>query len=302
MDTTKTDIRVVSLCTGYGGLDIGLSRVLPACRTILACEIEAYAIANLVQKTEEGGCGDPFPVWSDVKTLPLDVIPEEHEITQFGWPCQPFSLSGKKRADEDPRHIFPFIKNAIRITRPQYIFGENVPGIITAKLSGNYWEDPAGTPVLLHVIRELERIGYQCSWGIFSASEVGLPQERQRVFLLGKRKDAQPLPVAYPESESSQGADHANECREGSENWIQVQPRRSDLRRGTFPARPGEPKSHGELPRICKRGLGRAVNGAGSRLDTFSTERITLLGNGVVPATAALAFSTLYKELTNNEP
>ena len=298
MDTTKTDTRVVSLCTGYGGIDIGLRRVLPSCRTILACEVEAYAIANYLQKVEEERCGDPFPIWSDIKTLPLEVIPEGHEVTQFGWPCQPFSLSGKKRADEDPRHLFPHIKNAIRVTKPQYLFGENVPGIITAKLSGDYWSDPAGTPVLLHVIRELERIGYTTTWGIFSASEVGLPHERQRVFVFGKRQDAQPLPVAYSEGESTQGTHYADERRANPLDRIQVEPRRSNLRCGTRPARPGEPRADGELPRIHKRGLAGAANGAGCRVDTFPTERITLLGNGVVPATAALAFRTLYKELS----
>jgi len=62
---------------------------------------------------------------------------------------------------------------------------ENVEGIISSKLKGGGWNDPEGTPVLLHVLRELERTGYKCTWGIFSASEVGAPHQRKRVFIVG---------------------------------------------------------------------------------------------------------------------
>jgi hypothetical protein len=102
--------------------------------------------------------------------------------------CQPFSAAGKKGSEEDPRHLFPYIKEIINDYRPKTVFLENVEGIISAKLKSEGWNDPIGTPVLLHVLREMERIGYKCTWGIFSASEVGAPHQRKRVYIMGKQR------------------------------------------------------------------------------------------------------------------
>ena len=67
---------------------------------------------------------------------------------------------------------------------------ENVEGIVSAKLSGDEWADPAGTSVLLHVLRELERRGYKATWDAASADGTGAPHERKRVFILAVRADA----------------------------------------------------------------------------------------------------------------
>jgi DNA (cytosine-5)-methyltransferase 1 len=64
-----------------------------------------------------------------------------------------------------------------------------VEGIISSKLKSEEWSDPEGTSVLLHVLRELERLGYQATAGVFSAAEVGAPHQRKRVFILGVRDD-----------------------------------------------------------------------------------------------------------------
>jgi DNA (cytosine-5)-methyltransferase 1 len=64
------------------------------------------------------------------------------------------------------------------------VFLENVEGIISAKLIGDGWRDPAGTPVLLHVLRELERMGYRATAGVFSSAEIGASHQRKRVYIL----------------------------------------------------------------------------------------------------------------------
>ena len=155
-------------------------------RTVAYVEIEAFAVANLVAKMETGEL-DAAPVWTNLKTLPLEVFRGNVSIVSGGFPCQPFSAAGTRNADDDPRHLFPYIKNAISTIRPEWVFLENVEGIISAKLKSDGWSDPVGTPVLLHVIRELERVGYQCAWGVFSAAEVGAPHQRKRVFILAHR-------------------------------------------------------------------------------------------------------------------
>jgi len=187
VDTTKK-FNHISLCTGYGGIDLGLARVIKGLRAIAYCEIELYAIENLIDKMEKGIIA-PAPIWSNLKTFPFKEFHGCVDILSGGFPCQPFSSAGRRNGDTDPRHLFPFIKQGIIDSRPAFVLLENVRGIISSKLQSDEWIDPKDTPVLLHVIRELERIGYECHWGIFSARETGLPHLRQRVFILGKRTD-----------------------------------------------------------------------------------------------------------------
>jgi site-specific DNA-cytosine methylase len=157
-------------------------------RTIAYCEIELYAIENLVSKMEKGLL-EPTPIWSNLKTFPFSDFRGTVDFISGGFPCQPFSTAGRQRGDTDPRHLFPFIKRGIEQCRPAFVFLENVRGIVNAKLQSDEWSDPKGTSVLLHVCRELERIGYIVEWGLFTARETGLPHLRHRVFILGTRRD-----------------------------------------------------------------------------------------------------------------
>jgi len=323
VDTAKA-ITHISLCAGYGGIDIGLKRCLPTLRTILVSEIEAYAVANLVAKMEAGQL-DPAPIWTDLKTLPLDCIPKGVSILSGGFPCQPFSSAGKREGDEDPRHLFPYIKNAIRTIQPRIVFLENVEGIISAKLKGDEWSDPAGTPVLLHVIRELERVGYRATAGVFSASECGAPHQRKRVFILARRNEGPPVPTDDCRSRVSRGEigeraqfELANSKSQRLEGHLGVQTGCSEPGRdssqpkgqiggcncgGTpWPALKGEPQHEWEEPRVVFR-LGGATDGVTSGLDPTANrvDRLRLLGNGVVPDTCEVAFRTLYKELVDGD-
>ena len=274
VDTTKA-ITHVSLCAGYGGIDIGLKRCLPTLRTILVSEIEAYAVANLVAKMEAGEL-DPCPIWTDLKTLPLDSIPENISILSGGFPCQPFSAAGKREGDKDPRHLFPYIKNAIRTIQPQWVFLENVEGIISAKLKSDGWADPAGTPVLLHVLRELERVGYRATAGVFSAAEVGATHQRKRVFILAhskcsRFKSRRDNTRAQEESESVHSGKTTELAHSGStrssvrlsepQQWKEGNAEVFDYRSyRNWPARPGETQHEWEEPRVVGDAEGRQVH------------------------------------------
>ena len=176
MDITKT-ITHLSLCSGYEGIGLGLRRVLPNLREIAYVEREGFPIANLVAKMEAGEL-DAAPVFTDVKTFPYGKFLGCVDILSGGFPCQPFSAAGKRKATEDPRHLFPFIAEGIRECKPRIVFLENVAGIISAKTAD-------GESVLQYVLRELEGLGYRATAGIFSAEEVGAPHQRKRVFILG---------------------------------------------------------------------------------------------------------------------
>ena len=304
---TQANYSHVSLCTGYGGIDIGLRRVLPSCRTILACEVEAYACAVLLSKMEEGQL-DACPIWTDIKTLPLEVIPKGIFVLSGGFPCTPFSVAGVRKTDDDPRHLFPYIKDAIRSIQPKWVFLENVEGIISAKLGGDGWEDPAGTPVLLHVLRELERIGYEPAWGIFSAEECGHPHQRKRVFILAKMGDtrssqANGLPCA--EKREPHGETRHSSFKMGDTKFTRLERHpesehpASGWQISSRPVAPPDfPQHEWERPRtISKSGICGAIDGVGSRLDTTEhrVDRLRMIGNGCCPDTVAKAWQTLIK-------
>jgi DNA (cytosine-5)-methyltransferase 1 len=173
MDTSKA-VTHVGLCAGYGGIELGLQRAIPDLRTVALCEIEAFAIANLVSKME-AGLMDPAPIWPDLKTFPWAAFRDRVDILTGGYPCQPFSAAGQRKGKQDPRHLWPWIADGIRLLRPRICFFENVEGHISLGLSD--------------VIEDLAGMGYRTTWGIFSASECGAPHQRKRVFILAYRCD-----------------------------------------------------------------------------------------------------------------
>tara|TARA_R110002012_G_scaffold4795_3_gene21971 strand:- start:13572 stop:14120 length:549 start_codon:yes stop_codon:yes gene_type:complete len=180
VDNSKI-ITHLSLCSGYEGIGIGLRRIFPNVREIAHVEIEAYAVANLVSKMERGSL-HPAPIYTDLKTFPFKDFCGQVDFISAGFPCQPFSVaSANPKADKDPRHLYPYIAKGISACRPTYVILENVYGIITSKTRN-------GQSVLQYVLGDLEERGYKVATGIFSASEVGAPHLRKRVFILANRR------------------------------------------------------------------------------------------------------------------
>jgi site-specific DNA-cytosine methylase len=174
---TPQTIDCIEWCFGYGGNHLGIKRVVPSLRCIAASEIETYACANLVAKME-AGLLEPFPIWTDLKTFPCEQFRNLVDIFIASYPCQPFSSSGQRKGADDPRHLWPYVRRAAEIIRPRFVFFENVEGHVSLGLR--------------EVLTELALLGYRVensrgepTWGIFSSAEVGAPQNRKRVFILG---------------------------------------------------------------------------------------------------------------------
>lgn len=174
-------LRTISLCYGYGGVELGIESTGQPIRNILISEIEAYPIAVALKKMQKGEMVS-CPVWTNLKTLDARPYKGCVDLLTAGFPCQPFSAAGSRKADKDPRHLFPDILRIIDECRPRRVFFENVEGIISAKMHDN-------TPVLLYVLRTLESRGYRATWSIFSAEECGAPHRRKRVFIMADCKD-----------------------------------------------------------------------------------------------------------------
>ncbi len=112
---------VISFCTGYGGLELGIGRAGVDVRIVCNVEIEAFVQANLVAKTEEGRM-DNAPIWTDLKTFPASIFRGKVRGITGGYPCQPFSSAGKRKGEEDPRHLWPYIRKHVRTIRPLWCF------------------------------------------------------------------------------------------------------------------------------------------------------------------------------------
>lgn len=194
MDPTGPTL--ISFCTGYAGLELGIERALGRpCRVLAYSEIEAFAIENLAAKVQAGFL-PAAPVWSDLRSFPGKAFHGMVDILCGGYPCQPWSSAGKRLGKADPRHLWPFFRAQIHAIHPRVVFFENVEGHVSLGLST--------------VLSDLEEDGYQATWGLFSAAEVGAPHRRKRVFILGYAKsDDQrgfPFPPVYREGVTAGGS------------------------------------------------------------------------------------------------
>ena len=303
MDTTEELPTVISFCSGYAGIERGLDLAGIRHRVIAYVEIEAFAIANLVSKMESGQL-DPAPIYTDLKTFPSELFRDAVDIITGGYPCQPFSAAGKRLGEKDPRHLWPYIREHIYTIQPARVFLENVEGHISMGLSS--------------VISDLEEDCYRPAWGIFSAREVGAPHQRKRVYILGYSQHDGSLATTERRSIEEASTDNKERKESSCESEGASQSRSSgDLQAGKLADTESqrvqglrasgeqEPGAYGETELSVRQGqrprqanwepeprVGRVVDGCADRVD-----RIRLLGNGVVPQTAAKAWQVLSSRL-----
>jgi DNA (cytosine-5)-methyltransferase 1 len=256
-------------------------------------EREGFPVANLVAKMEAGAL-DAAPIFTDAKTFPYGKFRGCVDILSGGFPCQPFSSAGVRQGVEDPRHLFPYIADGIRECQPRIVFLENVEGIISAKTGD-------GESVLQYVLKELEGMGYRSTAGIFSASEIGAPHQRKRVFILGVRHELGDTSSKRCEQNtalrSEQQASWTNEVSGESHQELadpnngggnqDRQP--TELRTGgieqspihRWPARPGEAQQEWEEPRVVVNPSSKGLEGTtGPSLQTSDEGLTDTDGNG----------------------
>ena len=177
MDTTKKYIRHLSLCSGYEGLGLDSEEFSQMCEKSLMLKSKPSLWRTWLRR------------WKRVKFIQhlcSRTLKSSHSQSFVdAWTsCQEGSLANlfrsrkEEEGTEDPRHLFPYILEGIKQCRPVVVFLENVEGIISSKTAD-------GESVLKYVLQSLEAVGYRATAGVFSASEVGAPHQRKRVFIMG---------------------------------------------------------------------------------------------------------------------
>jgi DNA (cytosine-5)-methyltransferase 1 len=182
-------MNIGSLFSGAGALDIAVEEVFDA-TTSWYSEINPAASKVLAHNNPD------TPNIGDITCINWDVWPEIHpeilvpvDILCGGWPCQPFSVAGKKKGIHDHRALWPYVARAVRTLRPRIVVLENVPAVLTA---GEFDR----------VANDLAACGYDFAWTCFRASDVGAPHRRERIFVVAHadnaRRSEQRRPVAVP--------------------------------------------------------------------------------------------------------
>ena len=128
-----------------------------------------------------------FP-YGDITKIPLDSIPH-HDVLAAGFPCQPFSISGKMKGFEDTRGTLIYnVFQIIQAKEPQVVFLENVKHLIHHN-SGH---------TLQTILAGLGNLGYKTSYTILNASDFGVPQNRERIYIVAFRNDIAPKEFIFP--------------------------------------------------------------------------------------------------------
>ena len=259
-------LRGLSICSGIGGLDLGLGLALGGrYRTVGYVERDAFAAAVLVARMADARL-DPAPIWDDLATFDGRAWRGAVDLVSAGFPCQPASSAGSRKGIEDHRWIWPLLAGLLRDIRPRYVFLENVRGLLSVSDGHGFGE----------VVGDLARLGFDAEWGVFRASDAGAPHRRERVFILGWMGDADEPGL---EGRSLRGAGRTDEPAIGSRGGAVAWP-------------PGPADADGWRRYLASGGpepaVRRGTDGLRHRVD-----RLRCLGNGVVPDQAAVAFRAL---------
>lgn len=283
-----TDVRIGSLCTGYGGLDMAAVSVFGGGLAWWS-DIEVGPMKVMEHHHPEApNIGDVKAVdWSSVE--PVDVL-------TAGYPCQPFSTAGKGKGTDDPRHIWPWIAYGVAHLRPQYVVLENV----AAHLRKGFGV----------VAGDLSALGYDLAWSVVRASDVGAAHRRERLYIVAAdttSEYARCIPKGSGARQPLQPVGGRSHPDRGSFDWGEYATRIRLWER--IIGRPApEPTTRGPKggvrvsPHFAEWLMGAPAGHITGVPGVGLNEQLKLAGNGVVPQQAEHAIRGLLPRLFEEVP
>jgi site-specific DNA-cytosine methylase len=168
----------VSLFTGIGGID--LAAEMAGFRSAAVCEIDPKLRRVLALNFPEA------VQFGDVKEVTGEALRRDGigrvDLLSAGFPCQPHSVAGKRKADADPRDLWPEVVRVLGEVKPRWFLGENVRGLLSS----------ADGRMLGGIFRDLADLGYRVGWGTWGADEAcQASHRRDRVFIVGHLANCQ---------------------------------------------------------------------------------------------------------------
>lgn len=164
-------MKIISLFSGAGGLDLGL--IQAGNEVVWANDIDKDAVA-----TYRENIGNHI-ICDDIKNIDITNLPDA-DVVVGGFPCQGFSVANRMRAlDDDRNQLYKFFYNTILIKQPKFFIAENVKGILSLGKG----------EAIKQIVEDFEEAGYITSVNLVNLANYGVPQGRQRVLIIGQRKD-----------------------------------------------------------------------------------------------------------------
>lgn len=190
-------MRVVSLFSGAGGLDLGFK--MAGHEIVWADDLYADAV-----ETYRHNLGDHI-ICKDISEVEATDIPE-CDIMIGGFPCQGFSVANMNRHVGDERNeLYKQLLRLVREKNPKFFVAENVKGIVNLD-KGKIFE---------MILNDFSAIGYKVDYDILNAADYGVPQTRQRVIIIGVREDVD-FEYVFPK------ATHDKDGKDGLPHWVSV--------------------------------------------------------------------------------
>ncbi len=195
---TNNSPTVVSLFSGAGGMDLGFKNA--GFNIIWANDNDSDSV-----KTYNINFGEHC-VLADIENVPSTEIPNA-DVVIGGFPCQGFSVANMKRSKDDSRNkLYLEMKRVINDLKPKAFLAENVKGLLTMEKG----------EVFKMILKEFSDVGYDCKYTLFNAANYGVPQTRQRVMILGIRKDLNPN-INFPPNPT-----HSKQPLDGLRPWVSI--------------------------------------------------------------------------------
>ncbi len=164
-------MKIVSLFSGAGGLDLGLK--IAGHNIVWANDIAKDAV-----ETYKRNIGN-YIICEDIKNIEIEQIPNA-DVVVGGFPCQGFSVANLKRNIFDERNLlYKYFYEIVKFKQPKYFIAENVKGILSLD-KGN---------IVKQIEKDFIEAGYMISVKLVQMADYGVPQNRQRVFFIGNRCD-----------------------------------------------------------------------------------------------------------------
>jgi len=307
-------MKVASLCSGLGGLDLAITAIFDA-EPSWFCESNPNCQVVLERHWPS------VPIVPDVREV--DASLGTIDLLHAGYPCQPFSAAGKRLGSRDERHLWPAIANAIRVLRPRLVVLENVPGHLVLGFD--------------RVLADLAEERFDAEWAVVRASLVGAPHQRGRLFVVAansmlqrpqdrrgphkkeatatwhdRRTHAERSSLPPPNADDARLSEHSGTIAVAAElasaerdhtefhgSWEDYEPaiRRWESILGR--AAPGPTDTRGRLaPEFVEWMMGLP---SGWTQGVARTARLKMLGNAVVPQQAELAIRLLLDQLEGSQ-
>lgn len=185
-------IKLLSLFSGIGAFEKALNNIGVDYELVNYCEIDkqaskAYSLIHNVDESKN---------LKDVTKIDTSKLPKDIDLITYGFPCQDISIAGKQNGFEDNEGnrtrsgLFFEALRVIEDTKPKIAIAENVKALTSKRFTKEFNT----------VLKSLDEAGYNCYWKVLNAKNYGIPQNRDRVFIVSVRKDIDNFEFHFPQS------------------------------------------------------------------------------------------------------